>query len=69
MPKIKFLPHIEICPEGVEIESIISYGSSDHSESKHFNDQLEKFASQKTKKMTFDKREIYKNAKAIYSPK
>ena len=64
-----YIELVKFTPEGVEIESIISYGSSDHSESKHFNDQLEKFATQKTKKMTFDKEEIYQKAKAIYNPK
>ena len=64
-----YIELVKFTPKGVEIESIISYGSSDHPKSKHFNDQMEQFASQKTKKMTFDKSEIYKNAKAIYSPK
>jgi acyl-homoserine-lactone acylase len=64
-----YIELVKFTPKGVEIESIISYGSSDDPKSKHFNDQMEPFASQKTKKMTFDKNEIYKNAKAIYSPK
>jgi acyl-homoserine-lactone acylase len=36
--------------KGVEIESIISYGSSDHPDSKHYNDQLELYMQFKTKK-------------------
>ena len=64
-----YIELVKFTPKGVEIESIISYGSSDHIKSEHFNDQMEQFASQKTKKMTFDKNEIYKKAKEIYSPK
>ena len=63
-----YIELVKYTPECVEIESIISYGSSDHPDSKHFNDQMKQFASQKTKKMTFDKEEIYQKAKAIYNP-
>ncbi len=64
-----YIELVKFTKEGVEIESIISYGSSDHKQSKHFNDQMEYYANQKTKKMTFDKREIYKKAKKVYHPK
>ena len=64
-----YIELVKFTDEGVEIESIISYGSSDHKQSKHFNDQMEYYANQKTKKMTFDKREIYKKAKKVYHPK
>ena len=63
-----YIELVKYTQEGVEIESIISYGSSDHPDSKHFNDQMKQFASQKTKKMTFDRGEIYQKAKAIYNP-
>ena len=53
----------------VEIESVISYGSSDHEDSPHYNDQMEMFSKFETKKMTFSKEEIYKNSKKIYNPK
>ena len=56
-------------PEGVEIESSISYGSSDHPDSPHYDDQMEIYTQSKTKKMTFDKKEIFKNAERIYHPK
>ena len=64
-----YIELVKFTDEGVEIESIISYGSSDHKQSKHFNDQMEYYANQKTKKMTFDKREIYKKANKVYHPK
>ncbi|MGY8949663.1 MAG: penicillin acylase family protein [Flavobacteriales bacterium] len=53
----------------VEIESVISYGSSDHEGSPHYNDQMEMYSKFETKKMTFSKEEIYKNSKKIYNPK
>ncbi len=52
-----------------DIESVISYGSSDHKDSPHYNDQMELYANFKTKKMTLDKKTVYKNAKKIYNPK
>ena len=51
------------------IESVMSYGNSENPDSPHFDDQMEMFSKFKTKKMTFDKEVIYKNAKSIYRPK
>jgi acyl-homoserine-lactone acylase len=53
----------------IEIESVISYGSSDHEDSPHYNDQMEMYSKFKTKKMTFNKEEIYINSEKIYNPK
>ena len=53
----------------VEYESVSPYGSSDNPDSIHYSDQMELLAGFKTKKMTFDRREIYKNSKKIYHPK
>ena len=63
-----YIELVKFTSEGVEIESVISYGSSDHSDSPHYNDQMELYRDFKTKKMTLDKAEIYRNAKKIYSP-
>jgi len=54
--------------KGPQIESIISYGSSDHPESKHYDDQMDLFQKQKLKKMSLDKDEIYKSAVKKYNP-
>ena len=54
--------------KGPQIESIISYGASDHPESEHYNDQMELFQKQRLKKMTLDKDKVYKNAVKIYHP-
>ena len=52
-----------------EIESIISYGASDHKDSEHYSDQMDIYKNFETKKMSFDKDFNYKNAKKIYNPK
>ena len=53
---------------GPILESIISFGNSDNPNSDHYTDQMEKYSKFKTKKMTFDKDIIYKEAKKIYNP-
>tara|TARA_B100001093_G_scaffold329884_1_gene314906 strand:+ start:381 stop:2441 length:2061 start_codon:yes stop_codon:yes gene_type:complete len=60
---------VRFTESGVEYESVSPYGSSDDPQSKHFSDQMELLAGFKTKKMTFDKKEIYKNSKKTYHPK
>ncbi len=52
-----------------EIESVINYGASNHSDSPHFADQMEMFSKQQLKPMTLDKAEVLKNAERVYSPK
>ena len=54
--------------KGPILESIISYGNSDDPDSDHYTDQMEKYSKFQTKKMTFDRDEIYKEAKKIYNP-
>lgn len=63
-----YIELVKFTPQGTEIESVISYGSSDHPESPHYNDQMELFANFKTKKMTLDKETIYREAKKIEHP-
>jgi len=53
---------------GPILESIISFGNSDNPDSDHYTDQMEKYSKFKTKKMTFDRDIIYKEAKNIYNP-
>ena len=64
-----YIELVRFTPMGPEIESVISYGSSDHPDSPHYDDQMEMYANFKTKKMTLNKESIYKNAKSIYHPK
>ncbi|MEK9755704.1 MAG: penicillin acylase family protein [Bacteroidota bacterium] len=60
---------IRFTEDGPEMESIISYGNSDNSNSDHYSDQMELYSKFKTKKMTFNRDDIYRNAKSIYKPK
>ena len=64
-----YIELVKFTPEGPEIESIISYGSSNNPKSKHYSDQMDKYASFKTKKMTLDKKTILSNAIKIYKPR
>ena len=50
------------------IESINMYGASSKPGSKHFDDQVEMYLKQQTKKMTLDKSTVYKNAERVYHP-
>ena len=63
-----YIQLVKFSKEGTEIESIISYGSSDHIESKHYHDQMDIYKNFGVKKMSFDKSYNYKNAKKIYNP-
>jgi acyl-homoserine-lactone acylase len=50
------------------IETVNMYGASAHSGNKHFDDQVEMYLQQKTKKMTLDKKEVYRTAERVYHP-
>jgi acyl-homoserine-lactone acylase len=63
-----YIELVRFTEKGPEIESVISYGSSDHAESPHYNDQMEMYSKFKTKKMSLNKDEVYANAKRIYNP-
>ena len=52
-----------------EIETVLPYGISNRAKSPHFTDQMSLYATQKRKKMTLDKTEIYKYSSNIYHPK
>jgi acyl-homoserine-lactone acylase len=54
---------------GTEIESVVSYGSSDNPKSPHYDDQMEMYSQFQTKKMSLDKNKVYKDAERIYHPK
>jgi acyl-homoserine-lactone acylase len=64
-----YIQFAKFSKKGTEIESIISYGSSDHEDSEHYSDQMNIYKNFGTKKMSFDKETNYKNAKKIYNPK
>ncbi len=59
---------IKFTPEGPEIESVISYGSSNRPNSPHYSDQMEMYANKQTKSMSIDKDTVYAEAISIYHP-
>lgn len=64
-----FMMFVQYDKNGVaEMESVVPFGSSTHPESRHFDDQMDLFASKGAKKLTFDKEAIYKNAERVYHP-
>jgi len=64
-----YIQLVKFSKKGTEIESIISYGSSDNEESPHYNDQMEKYSKFETKKISFDRDWVLKNSKRVYNPK
>jgi acyl-homoserine-lactone acylase len=54
--------------DGAEILSVSPYGASSHPSSKHYTDQMELFANEQFKPMTFDWKAIQQNAERIYHP-
>ncbi len=50
------------------IESVNMYGASARPGNRHFDDQVNMYLNQKTRKMTLDKATVYKNAERIYHP-
>ena len=59
---------VRFTKDGPIMESIMSFGNSDDPSSDHYTDQMEMYSKFQTKKMTFDKDEIYSKAKTIYNP-
>ncbi|MGB1318224.1 MAG: penicillin acylase family protein, partial [Flavobacteriales bacterium] len=52
-----------------KIETVNAFGASNKPESPHYNDQMELWTQQKTKPMTLNREEVYKEAEKIYNPK
>ena len=63
-----YIELIRFGKNGVEIETVNSYGSNANKNDKHATSQMEYFTNQKLKKMTLNKEEVIKNAVRIYSP-
>lgn len=51
-----------------QIETVNMYGASTHADSKHFDDQVPLYLTQKTKPMSLDKIWVYQHAERIYHP-
>jgi acyl-homoserine-lactone acylase len=63
-----YIELVKFTRDGPQIESVNCYGASNRRESPHYADQADLFIQQKTKPMTLDKAEVYKNAERIYHP-
>jgi acyl-homoserine-lactone acylase len=63
-----YIALIKFTPDGPEIETVNAYGASNRPGNKHYDDQMELFQKQQTKKMTLSAEEIYANAKTVYHP-
>jgi acyl-homoserine-lactone acylase len=51
-----------------QIETINAYGASNHADSPHYTDQMQRFVNQQTKPMTLDKTEVLRDAVRTYHP-
>ncbi len=59
---------VQFDENGPVFETVNTYGTSNHKDSKHYTDQMQLYVNHKLKKMTLNKVEIYKNAERIYHP-
>jgi acyl-homoserine-lactone acylase len=63
-----YIELVRFTKEGPVIESINCYGASNRAGARHYDDQMELFVHQHTKKMSLRKEDIYKAAENIYHP-
>jgi acyl-homoserine-lactone acylase len=63
-----YIELVQFTKDGPQIESINCYGASNKRGNKHYNDQMEMFINQQTKKMSLKKEEVYRTAERIYHP-
>lgn len=63
-----YIELVRFSAEGVEIESVNAYGSSEEPDSPHYTDQMDLFVKQQLKPMTLDKKQALQQAVKVYSP-
>jgi acyl-homoserine-lactone acylase len=63
-----YIELVQFTKDGPQIESINCYGASNKPGNKHYDDQMEMFTAQQTKKMSLKKEEVYKSAERVYHP-
>ena len=59
---------VEFTPDGPIIESMNAYGASARKNSPHYTDQMERYTRQQTKRMSLDKKTVYRQAVKLYHP-
>ncbi|MEN0005758.1 MAG: penicillin acylase family protein [Bacteroidota bacterium] len=63
-----YLQLVRYGANGVEIESVHSYGASAKPGDAHYTDQMELFVQDGLKRMTLDREEVFERAVRVYSP-
>jgi acyl-homoserine-lactone acylase len=63
-----YIELVRFTPSGPEIESINCYGASNHANSPHYNDQMELYLRQQTRKVSLDKDKVYQTTRWVYHP-
>lgn len=63
-----YIQLIRFSENGVEIESINTFGASNRKESPHFADQMERYLNHQTKEISLDKDWVLRNARRKYHP-
>ncbi len=64
-----YIELVRFTKDGPEIETINCYGASNNPGTKHYDDQMELFVQQKTKKMTLNKEQVLREAVKVYHPR
>jgi acyl-homoserine-lactone acylase len=63
-----YIALIKFTPSGPEIETVNCFGASNRKGSLHYDDQMQLFQSQQTKKMSLNRRKVYQEAHTISHP-
>jgi acyl-homoserine-lactone acylase len=63
-----YISLIKFTADGPVIESVNAFGASNRRKSVHYDDQMKLFQAHKTKTMTLDEHEVFRNAKRLYHP-
>jgi acyl-homoserine-lactone acylase len=63
-----YIALIKFTANGPQIETVNCFGASNRKTSPHYDDQMKLFQQQKTKTMTLDETQVYREAKTVYHP-
>lgn len=63
-----YIQLIRFSEKGVRMESVVPYGSSNHPDSPHYDDQMGLFTEQKTKTISLEKAWVEEHAQRVYHP-
>ncbi len=63
-----YIQFVKFSEQGVQLESVLPFGSSNHADSPHYVDQSELYLGQKTKEISLDRKWVEENAVRSYHP-